>query len=162
EAARGVAELVSKSFSKQTPRNPLKNPQLSPDLLAGFFKLFGFDNSKLGAIAINAVIFIAQLAGNLLAMAQERSLPDRLIEGLRENSPVETDCVQLLVCKVGPFMWAMQAALGHQPTKPEERTQWSSMTPVERMFAQMPSMEELTEHGTDCEMKYPSCRIRYD
>lgn len=69
-----VAELVSQSFSPQketTNRNNIKQDSIvygqdTPSLpdnhfMSGMMKLFGFDSSKIGAAALNGIIFIAQM-----------------------------------------------------------------------------------------------------
>lgn len=71
--AADVAALVAKAFG--TPRDRSKNEDLniSPSenettgevnpvaMIASFMKLFGFDSRKLGALALNAIIMIAQM-----------------------------------------------------------------------------------------------------
>jgi hypothetical protein len=69
-----IADLVSQSFS---PRKPTKNrysirqdaivlgdesPQISDNpFMSGMLKMLGFDGAKIGAAAVNGVIFIAQM-----------------------------------------------------------------------------------------------------
>lgn len=68
DTAADVADLVSKAFSKNmmrnkiedTPKSDIKKEQPN-NLLAGLFRLMGLEGSKLGALAINGIIFIAQM-----------------------------------------------------------------------------------------------------
>lgn len=57
DRASGVAELVSEAFGKSTK----KDDQGSKNIFSGFFRIFGLDTKKIGAIAVNAIIFVAQL-----------------------------------------------------------------------------------------------------
>jgi hypothetical protein len=61
--AQGVAHLVSSSLLKARPQWLREGSDISfqHGLFSGFFRLLGLDSTKLGAIALNAIIFIAQL-----------------------------------------------------------------------------------------------------
>ena len=61
--AQGVAHLVSSSFMRTRPMWMREGPDTSIQhgIFSGFFRLLGLDSTKLGAIALNAIIFIAQL-----------------------------------------------------------------------------------------------------
>ena len=61
--AQGVAHLVSSSLLTTLPQWPREETDggLQHGLFSGFFRLLGLDSTKLGAIALNVIIFIAQL-----------------------------------------------------------------------------------------------------
>ena len=61
--AQGVAHLVSSSFMKTRPMwlREGSDTTVQHGIFSGFFRLLGLDSTKLGAIALNAIIFIAQL-----------------------------------------------------------------------------------------------------
>lgn len=61
--AQGVAHLVSSSLLTTRPQWLREGTDvgLQHGLFSGFFRLLGLDSTKLGAIALNAIIFIAQL-----------------------------------------------------------------------------------------------------
>lgn len=61
--AQGVAHLVSSSLLTTRPQWPREETDggLQHGLFSGFFRLLGLDSTKLGAIALNVIIFIAQL-----------------------------------------------------------------------------------------------------
>ncbi|XP_024218369.1 uncharacterized protein [Halyomorpha halys] len=180
-AAKGAARLVSSGLSNVSRAPP------SPDLLAKLLGLLGFDNSKLGAIAINAIIFIAQLirtvltetdtreseppsedptswifenspmeARELVKQATERTLPEKLIEAVRDSSPMSTDCVELLICKGAPLMWSMQRALSRPPGP-----NWTTLSPLDRMYAGFPPLEQVADQAAVCDVRFPACRIKY-
>ncbi|KAJ9600747.1 hypothetical protein L9F63_001102 [Diploptera punctata] len=66
--AQGVAHLVSSSLLRTRPMwlREGSDTTLQHGIFSGFFRLLGLDSTKLGAIALNAIIFIAQLISNSL------------------------------------------------------------------------------------------------
>lgn len=72
DRAQGVAQLVSETFgggSHHNPKYKKQSDQNSQNLFSGFFRLLGLDAGKLGAIAINGFIFIAQMVSTLISTA---------------------------------------------------------------------------------------------
>jgi hypothetical protein len=65
--AEGVAHLVSTSLLSAPPQRPKQGPDARPQhgLFSGFLSLLGLDSTKLGAIALNAVVFMAKLVSTL-------------------------------------------------------------------------------------------------
>lgn len=71
--SNNIADLVSQSFSPKKnngERNNIRQdavvigdetPPVSDTLMGGMLKLLGFDTSKIGAVAVNGIIFIAQM-----------------------------------------------------------------------------------------------------
>lgn len=55
--AKGVAELVSEAFGKTR----IKHDNGKDNVFSGFWRVLGFDAKKISAIAVNAIIFVAQL-----------------------------------------------------------------------------------------------------
>ncbi|PSN49101.1 hypothetical protein C0J52_13635 [Blattella germanica] len=130
--AQGVAHLVSSSFLRARPDEAHHHH----GLFAGFFRLLGLDATKLGAIALNAVIFIAQL---------------------ERFSDEESGCIQLLVCKSSPFVWGMQRSVRALLSKEQDRAR--RLTPIQRMYNHLPSVKEVTEVGDHCEHRFPACTV---
>lgn len=58
--ASEVAELVSESFGKSK-----KGDNSGDNLFSGFLRIFGFDTKKIGAITVNAIVFLAQLVSDI-------------------------------------------------------------------------------------------------
>lgn len=58
--AAKVAKLVSDALETSNARFD-KKEKPSNNIFSGFLRLFGFDAKKLGAIAVNALIVVAQL-----------------------------------------------------------------------------------------------------
>jgi hypothetical protein len=71
----------------------------------------------------------------------------------------ETGCVQLLVCKSSPFVRGMQRAVRALLNNEEDAKSWSSLTPIQRMYSDLPSADEVTEEGDQCEERFPACHI---
>lgn len=61
DAASEVAKLVTESFAKPKPSRKGDNAQSSSGIFTGFFRLLGLESTKIGAIAVNALVFLAQL-----------------------------------------------------------------------------------------------------
>lgn len=64
EHANEVAQLVAETFGKTSKKgdsSPTPN-----NIFAGFLRVLGFDSKKIGAIAVNAIIFVSQLVSSFL------------------------------------------------------------------------------------------------
>lgn len=59
DKAKSVAKLVSDAFGKSGKKGD--EGEGGQNIFSGFLRIFGFDSRKIGAIAINAIIFVAQL-----------------------------------------------------------------------------------------------------
>jgi hypothetical protein len=57
--ATGVAQLVTEAFGKSHPKGD--GSEGPSNIFSGFLRILGFDSKKIGAIAVNAIIFVAQL-----------------------------------------------------------------------------------------------------
>lgn len=56
----GVSQLVSEAFGRDAEADNDKKDG-GTNIFSSFLRIFGFDVKKIGAIAVNAVIFVAQL-----------------------------------------------------------------------------------------------------
>lgn len=68
DKASDVANLVSSAFGKRQKKmdnNNNNSEKTSGNIFSGFLRIFGFDGKKVGAIAVNAIIFVAQLVNIL-------------------------------------------------------------------------------------------------
>lgn len=63
DAASEVAKLVTESFAK--PSRKGDNTQSTSGIFTGFFRLLGLESTKIGAIAVNALVFLAQLVSTV-------------------------------------------------------------------------------------------------
>lgn len=69
ETAKDIADLVSKSLGgkqkqkrgEDENKDEAKIPFGPSNFVSSFFRIFGFDSQKIAAIAINSVIFLAQM-----------------------------------------------------------------------------------------------------
>lgn len=60
--ASTIARLVSQAFGKKSSSNKYQQDQPNGEsMFGGFFRLLGLGGSKIGALAINTIIFLAQL-----------------------------------------------------------------------------------------------------
>lgn len=91
----------------------------------------------------------------LITLAKDPQLPDKLLEYLKERTTDEqTGCVQLLICKTSPFLWGMQKAL-EEKNSPRQKAIGASV-----MLKHMPTADEVAAFGDICESKFPSCILR--
>lgn len=66
DQANGVAQLVTQAFGKN--HDPKGDAGEGPkNIFSSFLRVLGFDAKKIGAIAVNAIIFVAQLVSLLLS-----------------------------------------------------------------------------------------------
>ena len=63
------------------------------------------------------------------------------------------------MCKSSPFVWGMQRAVRALLNNEEDAKGWSRLTPIQRMYRDMPSVAEVTDYGDECEDRFPACRI---
>lgn len=61
DAASEVAKLVTESFGKSNAKSKGDTAGSGPTIFNGFFRLLGLESTKIGAIAVNALVFLAQL-----------------------------------------------------------------------------------------------------
>ncbi|XP_017775502.1 PREDICTED: uncharacterized protein LOC108561898 [Nicrophorus vespilloides] len=182
DRASGVAQLVSNAFSKNSRKGETNQKDT---IFSGFLRILGLDNKRIGAIAVNAIIFMAQLISTSLSKAppayitsQRRdldespldwmlsnpevekmlphasngNLPHHIVEFLREGPARDsTGCLQLLICKGAPFVWGMQRAINAKGK--DVKRGFSALTDY------IPSLEQVAEHGDECEIKHPYCII---
>jgi hypothetical protein len=115
---------------------------------------------QLSAVHTTKLLSFASKLRDLLSTAQDHLLTDRVITTIQERyTDDETGCVQLLVCKSSPFVWGMQKAVRALLNNEEDTQGWSRLTPIQRMYSDMPSVQEVSENGDQCEDRFPACRI---
>lgn len=65
DESSGIAQLVSEAFGKTDTQSKKGDdgsvPGQQNNIFSGFLRILGFDAKKIGAIAVNAIIFVAQL-----------------------------------------------------------------------------------------------------
>ncbi|CAK1543075.1 unnamed protein product [Leptosia nina] len=146
-------------------------------------KLFGLQTNQISAVAVNALIFIAQmittfLSGpkrparqrsddlsswilqkksknlqDLIATAKNESLPDRLEQLIQE--PIEdTACIRLLVCKITPFVNKMQKTVFGNDVPSEDSAG------AEIFYRHLPTQEEINSKNDICEARYRECNLK--
>jgi hypothetical protein len=76
----------------------------------------------------------------------------------------ETDCIKLLLCKLKPFIWAMQKAvikkIDHQDTVDEDDHEAKKIHSRKAvLFKYLPDLNEFKNNGMECEDKYNRCKI---
>ncbi|KAJ8945411.1 hypothetical protein NQ314_009249 [Rhamnusium bicolor] len=89
-----------------------------------------------------------------ISSAKDHKLPEMVIEYIKERSLDEdTGCIQLLICKSSPFIRNMQKSINDRSS--------NSTKGYKALFAYLPTVEEVSENGDSCEIKYPYCSILF-
>ncbi|XP_020282699.1 uncharacterized protein LOC109854227 [Pseudomyrmex gracilis] len=81
ETAKDIADLVSKSLGgkqkqkrgEDEAKDETKIPFGPSNFVSSFFQIFGLDSQKIAAIAINSVIFLAQMISSLFGLKSPQS-----------------------------------------------------------------------------------------
>ncbi|XP_045484549.1 uncharacterized protein LOC110991374 [Pieris rapae] len=174
------------SFSSEESREKYQNDiNEAPQLMSPWrhlIKLFGLQTNQISAVAVNALIFIAQmittfLSGpkqpsrqrsndfssyileknskhlqNLIAAAKNESLPDSL-EDLINEPQEDISCIKLLFCKITPFVSKMQQSVfGEKLPKTELRG--SAV-----FYRHLPPQDKIEEKSDICERRYKECDL---
>ncbi|KAH1019179.1 hypothetical protein HUJ04_009034 [Dendroctonus ponderosae] len=194
DQAKQVASLVSNAFTDYAnSRKKSTNP--TSQVFTGFLKVLGFEAEKIAAIAINGLIFVAQLVSWSFALSlpettwrlgtslmskssrrtenigsenpldwvlenadiailmtniTSRNLPEFVIEYVKQQSlDEESGCVQLLICKISPFIWGMQEAF--------DLTKSSLRLGQTAFFRYLPARAEVLKQSEVCDSEYPYC-----
>lgn len=105
--ASEIADMVAKTFSNKSQQHKYQNRQDDPGdynshntlMVSNILQLIGLDSAKIGALAVNGIIFIAQVVRNGITVVKSyvhQSLIDwgmignfiihRLHESLKSNS----------------------------------------------------------------------------
>lgn len=92
---------------------------------------------------------------------RDHELPNKLISMVDEMNykSGEADCVLLLLCKLKPFVWSMQKAIGDRIAGHEATMEKESFDRLNVFFKYVPSLEEFQNNGSECEEMYSSCKL---
>lgn len=77
----------------------------------------------------------------------------------------DTDCVLLLLCKMKPFVWNMQKAIGGKiggdggQQQADDVNQKESDDRLNVFFKFVPSTEDFINNGMECEENYKTCKL---
>lgn len=86
----------------------------------------------------------------MFSYVNDSKLPEYVIEYVKERSvDDESGCIQLLICKISPFIWVMQKAL----------SQTSNITKNDNsvLLRHLPFRNEILNQSEICKMKYQFC-----
>lgn len=118
--------------------------------------------------------FLAQQLNVML----DKELPDRIInyidDGNNKDQQQETDCIKLLICKIGPIIRGMQRAVSKKMNNDESETNEPDENPsddnagreapeqdyrLNAFFKYLPNVNEFRDNGDICENRFSSCKI---
>ncbi|KAF5302826.1 hypothetical protein FQA39_LY02006 [Lamprigera yunnana] len=178
----GLAQIVSETFGGKQQ----KHDDEKFNIFSGLLRLLGLDAKKIGAIAVNAIIFVAQLISSSLS----RPVPSQLAQAknLDEESPYEwiinnSNIVDILSSvndnnlPDNVIEYIKERGLDEETgclqllvckTAPliwgmQKSINSTHSVPKGKaaLFANIPSTEEFSDYGDACEEKHPYCIINY-
>ncbi|XP_044749118.1 uncharacterized protein LOC123309884 [Coccinella septempunctata] len=182
DTAKGVAELVSNAFGKNDHRKEDNEEGAGGNIFSGFLRMLGFDARRIGAIAVNSIVFIAQLIGKSLArskpflVSEVKKLPngsplDWVIEkpevkskmSYMVNPELPNDIVEYIKersldentdCIQLLICKSAPFIWGMQRSLTGEN---STVGGISALFQHLPSTEEFLTNGERCEKQHPYC-----
>ncbi|KOB76014.1 Proctolin peptide [Operophtera brumata] len=144
----------SDSYESQSEEIPVRPGEVNeaPSPLAplkNLVRLFGLQPNQISAVAVNALVFVAQMA------AKNETLPDSIEAMIREQgSAEETSCIRLLVCKITPFVNKMQKAVFGKEDQNGEPIRGAAI-----MYRHLPSADEINDRHDICEKRHRDCSL---
>ncbi|XP_053608291.1 uncharacterized protein LOC128674043 [Plodia interpunctella] len=178
-------DASAENFAEEIRPNYQVNEAPSPMTpLKYLVKLIGLQPNQISAVAVNALVFVAQmistfLAGprpskpyrseiptawilnknsrslqDLISRAKNESILQEIDEAIKQQGE-ETSCIRLLVCKITPFVHKMQNAVFGK----ENSTDLRGLRGSDVMYRHLPTAEEIRESGDSCEQKHKECDL---
>ncbi|XP_039433286.1 uncharacterized protein LOC120415746 [Culex pipiens pallens] len=153
-----VADLVAKGFSRQgyfmKPEANNSMQQQAASMLVMVWKLLGLDGSKLGALVMNALIFVAHVIATNLGTLDKPSpeLPNRDPSKPLEEAPAGSSILQ----SESPLLWLL-----NNPPK-QFRTLMESVRDgnlTDYLEADLGNLDETVPEDTDC-IRLLVCKIK--
>ena len=106
----------------------------------------------------------------LLRDAKDKGLPENIIGTLQDKTGNTTSCVQLLVCKMSPFIWGIQKTVETQMVKnpnstaedQDEESQnrgFFGSNVWDQLFNLLPDKKGFVSFGDSCEKRFPNCKL---
>ncbi|XP_018571604.1 uncharacterized protein LOC108911215 [Anoplophora glabripennis] len=181
--AKGVANLVSEAFEKTHNKN--NNDDKQSNIFSGFLRVLGFDTKKIGAITVNAIIFVAQLISSAIQLKQ----PSQLIHERKVDTGSlfdwvisDTDIADLLdnakdeKLSQNIIEYVKERSLDEdtgciqllicksspfilQMQKSIKERSSNSSLGYGALYKYLPALEEVSDNGDACEKSYHYCTI---
>ncbi|KAL3267398.1 hypothetical protein HHI36_011527 [Cryptolaemus montrouzieri] len=180
DKAKGVADLVSDAFGKSNNRKG--DEDAGGNIFSGFLRMLGFDAKRIGAIAINSIVFVAHLISK--SLARSRPFLRSEVEKLPSGSPFEwvrdkPEVKSQLSYMTNPVLpndiieYIKERSLdentdciqllicksspfiwGMQRSLSGEN---STVSGVQALFQFLPTVDEFLKNGDKCEKQHPYC-----
>ncbi|XP_011876686.1 PREDICTED: uncharacterized protein LOC105566898 [Vollenhovia emeryi] len=189
ETAKDIADLVSNSLGhkqkqkQEEDRNGEKQPFGPSNFVSAFFRLIGFDSQKIAAIAVNSVVFLAQMISTLFGLKPlqnniARSTHDdklawdplkftlenkhERIRNLVDQARNPNLPDQLIARITGSDSACIRLLLcKSSPIVKAMQTSLNNKShdSMHRMIAWLPSKEEFARNSDECEENHTDCRL---
>ncbi|KAJ3657921.1 hypothetical protein Zmor_009697 [Zophobas morio] len=182
DEANGVAQLVSEAFGKSHKKGD--GAEGTGNIFSGFLRILGFDSKKIGAIAVNAIIFVAQLISSSLSrprvsqITEGRTLRDGTPLDWMMSSPEVMRMFQHIKDRDLPdhiIMYIKERALDEDSDCVQllickgapfvwgmQRVLDGNSTTVKgakSLYAFLPTLEDVIDHADTCDRKHPYCFV---
>ncbi|KAJ3630560.1 hypothetical protein MTP99_011752 [Tenebrio molitor] len=178
--ATGVAQLVTEAFGKSHPKGD--GSEGPSNIFSGFLRILGFDSKKIGAIAVNAIIFVAQLISSSLSRPSLPQITEA--RGMRSGSPLDWMMSSPQVIRMFShikdkslpdhiIMYIKERALDEDTDcvqllvckgapfiwGMQKVLDNSTVKGAKSLYAHLPSLDEVVEHADLCDKKHPYCFV---
>ncbi|GAB1860357.1 hypothetical protein CAJAP_01436 [Camponotus japonicus] len=189
ETAKDIADLVSKSLGgKQKQKrgddenDDAKQPFGPSNLVSAFFHLIGLDSQKVAAIAVNSVIFLAQMISSLFGLKSQENIAKNIddkvlawdplkftlenknekIQHLVEQAKNPNLPNQLITRMAGPDSACIRLLVCKSSPvikAAQNSLNNKSQNHLHRLIAWLPSKEEFETNSDECEGNHTDCSL---
>ncbi|XP_012529793.2 uncharacterized protein LOC105832977 [Monomorium pharaonis] len=188
EMAKDIADLVSKSLGHKQKqkqgedRNDDKQSFGPSNFVSTFFRLIGFDSRKVAAIAVNSVIFFAQMISTLFGLKSQSNIARNMDDGKLAWHPLKfilenknknirnlidqarnPNLSNQLIARITGSDSACIRLLLCKSSPIIKAAQISlnnkSQNYMHRIIAWLPSKKEFETNSDECEEKHTDCRL---
>ncbi|KAK5643669.1 hypothetical protein RI129_007514 [Pyrocoelia pectoralis] len=187
DPANSLAQMVSDTFGGKHSKSSSEGLDGKFHIFSGFLRLLGLDAKKISAIAVNAIIFVAQLISTTLSKPPPSQLTEArklkagtpydwvlnnsnladIIESAKQDDLPENIVNYIKERGLEEDTDCIQLLLckaapliwGMQKTVNSSHENMPKGKAV--LFANLPTLEEFADYGDICEKKHPYCLIYY-
>ncbi|KAK8381514.1 hypothetical protein O3P69_018532 [Scylla paramamosain] len=142
-----VSSLVSNRLQEERGEEAVRKRE---GVVDGFLRLVGIDSSQVGLMALNVLIFLAELMDAMLREAQDPGLPRAIIQKLQRATGDDTACVQLLVCKLSPVVWGLQRSVAVSQARSRD-PDTPPMGLMQTLYEALPPLNTFVNFSESCE-----------
>ena len=148
-----LAERIIEQIEERFPRPGSRRSRAGAAGAAGG----GADTSCIQLLVCKAAPFLRGMQRSLQAVLRPQGTPQGTPQGGRGG----TEDVPSGGPKGDPGGDPRASAARAQTQREQEQEQWRRLSPVQRMFAHMPSGQEVVQHADVCVQRFPNCKVAH-